>query len=165
MNLLLWPISLYNTPNINLFLNVKPRVNSLKPTCLFPAIFLSRGTAPNVDEELRCDKKCLKIANIDPDILIRVCNLLNIEQVLGRDWRTLAGRLGYDVTDVKIFKCKENHAESMLNDWDNRDQHNYLEHVVKELREMRRADVADLLQKEIDKKGDSCNCADCGHLM
>jgi hypothetical protein len=53
----------------------------------------------------------------------------------------------------------------MLNDWDNRDQHNYLEHIVNELREMRRADVADLLQKEIDKKGDSCNCADCGHLM
>ncbi|CAB4017765.1 Tumor necrosis factor receptor superfamily member 16 [Paramuricea clavata] len=122
----------------------------------------SRSTVPNIDEKL-CGKKCLKIGNINPKVFIRACNLLNIEHVMGQDWRMLAGQLDYNVTDVQIFGCKENHAETMLKDWDS-NQHNYLERVVKELRDMRRADVADLLQKEIDKKGDSCNCPDCGHV-
>ena len=52
----------------------------------------------------------------------------------------------------------------MLCDWDT-DSHNNVEKLVEALRKMNRLDLIDLFQKEIDKKGDSCNCQDCGHLM
>jgi F0F1-type ATP synthase membrane subunit b/b' len=52
----------------------------------------------------------------------------------------------------------------MLCDWNN-EKNNYLEKLVKELCELKRDDVAELLQKEIDKKGESCNCPNCGHIV
>jgi hypothetical protein len=64
----------------------------------------------------------------------------------------------------KIFEIENNGAKSMLCDWNN-DRNNYLEKLVKELGELKRDDVADLLQKEIDKKGESCNCPNCGHIV
>ena len=51
----------------------------------------------------------------------------------------------------------------MLYDWNNK-KNNYVEEVVNKLRKMRRDDVADLLQEEMNRKGDSCNCQDCGHI-
>ena len=52
----------------------------------------------------------------------------------------------------------------MFFDWDNKGNH-YLVDLVKILREMERDDVADLLQKEMDKKGAQCNCPECGHIV
>ena len=52
----------------------------------------------------------------------------------------------------------------MLCDWSSKDDRNNLESLVEKLREMNRQDVMQLFQKEIDKKGEFCNCDDCGHL-
>ncbi len=59
------------------------------------------GTAPNVNEQL-CEKRFLKIGKIHPTVFTRACNLLNIHQVQGNDWRGLAGELDFDVTDVMV---------------------------------------------------------------
>ncbi|CAB4017763.1 tumor necrosis factor receptor superfamily member 16 [Paramuricea clavata] len=120
-------------------------------------------STPGDGQEL-CQKKYLKIFDINSEVFIKACNLLRIHQVQGRGWQGLAGRLGYNVEQVLIFETETNGAKSMLCDWNN-DRNNYLEKLVKELRELRRADVAELLQKEIDKKGESCNCPNCGHIV
>ena len=121
------------------------------------------GTAPNVDEQI-CEKKLLKIDHIDPSVIIRACNLLNIRQVMGNDWRGLAGKLKYSYTDVKIFEGESNSAESMLRDWSSKGDRNNLESLLEALQEINKQDVIQLFQKEIDKKGESCNCQECGHL-
>ena len=123
----------------------------------------SGGTAPNVDEQI-CEKKLLKIDHIDPSVVNRACNLLNIHQVMGIDWRGLAAKLKYSYIDVKIFEGESNSAESLLRDWSSKGNRNNLESLVEALREINRQDVIGLFQEEIDKKGDRCNCDNCGHL-
>ena len=127
----------------------------------------SGGTAPNVDEQI-CEKKLLKIDHIDPSVVNKACNLLSIHQVMGNDWRGLAGKLNYSFTDVKIFESQSNPksspAESMLCDWSSKGNRNNLESLVEALRKIKRQDVIELFQEEIDKKGEFCNCDDCGHL-
>ena len=49
-----------------------------------------------------CEKKDLKIGDIDPGVFGYACGLLDVEQVLGGDWRSLGGKLGYTVRDVKV---------------------------------------------------------------
>lgn len=67
-------------------------------------------------------------------------------------------------SSFKIFETKENKAKCMLYQWDTKGDH-YLKDLVEILRGMERDDVAGLLQKEIDKKGDGCNCTECGHIV
>ena len=57
---------------------------------------------------------------------------------------------------------RDSPTEKMLHNWG--DKNNYLDDLVKKLLEMQRLDVAELLQKEIDKMGDGCNCPNCGSL-
>ena len=52
----------------------------------------------------------------------------------------------------------------MLTHW-NSDSNNYLDHLVEALQRMRRQDVAGLFQGEIEKKGGSCNCEECGNIQ
>lgn len=88
---------------------------------------------------------------------------MNIRRVLGGDYRTLAGRLGYKVIDIKIFEAEKNATESLLHDWDSGEGH-YLEEVIRNLEEMNRDDVVQLLNVEVKKKCTQCNCENCGSL-
>ena len=58
-------------------------------------------SAPGDGQEL-CQKKYLKIFDINSEVFIKACNLLRIHQVQGRDWRGLAGKLGYNVEQVLV---------------------------------------------------------------
>ena len=57
---------------------------------------------------------------------------------------------------------KDFSSKIMLLDWSNRGH--YLSDLVRKLLEMERLDVVVLLQDEIKKKGEGCNCQDCGSL-
>ena len=59
------------------------------------------GTRPNVDEEV-CQKKRVKIDDIDPSIFCDVYKRLDIPDACGNDWRRLAGKLGYTVKHVRV---------------------------------------------------------------
>ena len=66
------------------------------------SLLIIGSSAPNVDEQL-CEKKSLKIRDINPSVFRKACNWLNVPQQLGRDWKDLAGELGKTVMDVKVF--------------------------------------------------------------
>ena len=57
---------------------------------------------------------------------------------------------------------KDSPAKIMLLDWSN--EGHYLHELVKELQEMERLDVVQMLQNEIEKRGEDCNCPICGRL-
>ena len=63
----------------------------------------------------------------------------------------------------KMFELEKYKARSMLCHWST-ERGNYLEDLVEKLQEMKRHDVADLFQKEIDEKEDSCTRPDCEHI-
>lgn len=60
----------------------------------------------------------------------------------------------------KMFESEKNMAASMLRHWDTERDHN-VESLIKKLREIKNDRVADIFQKEIDEKGNQCNCPDC----
>ena len=39
---------------------------------------------------------------MNSDVFLRACALLDIKGTLGKDWRALAGELGYNVTQLKV---------------------------------------------------------------
>ena len=119
--------------------------------------------ASNVDEQL-CVKKGLKIRDINRVIFRKACSRLNAHQVLGRDWQDLAGELGKTVGDVLEYECEKDPAGSMLSAWDDENKRNYVEGIVEALRNINRSDVIQLFQEEIDKKGKTCNCHECGRI-
>ncbi|XP_028394863.1 uncharacterized protein LOC114519005 [Dendronephthya gigantea] len=131
-------------------------------TCGIKTPQTSDGKRPNVDEEV-CQKKHIKIRDINDDIFKTVCKRLQFENARGHDWRGLAGKLGYTVDDVQMFKLEKDSAEKMLHDWDHKGRH-YLNDLVKKLLDMERRDVADLLEEEIKRIGEGCNCVNCGSI-
>ena len=122
---------------------------------------MAGGSAPNVVDQL-CEKKRLKIRDINPTVFRTACNWLNVPQPLGRDWKDLAGELGKTEMDVLVYEGENDPTKSMLSAWDNEGNDNNVERLVEALRNISRPDVIKLFQDEIDKKGKSRNGPDCG---
>lgn len=110
-----------------------------------------------------CVRKTLKITSIDPDEFRRICNLLNIPRVLGGDWRSLAGKLRYTVLDINIFEQTKNlngPTGCFLQQWDSDGDH-FADEIIKILKGMNRDDVVNVLEAEIQKICQGCNCENC----
>lgn len=115
------------------------------------------------EPERSCVRKTLKITSIAPDKLREICNLLNIIRSLGGDWRSLAGELGYTALHVKTFELTRDSngpTGDLLLQWDGIEGH-FADEILKILKGMERADVYTVLEAEIKKKCQGCNCENC----
>ena len=119
----------------------------------------SAARESTVKSEDLCKKK-LKITEIDIDVFMKICGLLNMIHVLGGDYRTLAGKLGYNVIDADMFKQEGNATKSLLLHWSRRSKWNTAEKILNILKEMERDDIVQLLNKEFE----NCNCQNCASL-
>ena len=119
----------------------------------------SAARESTVKSEDLCKKK-LKITEIDIDVFMMICSLLNMIHVLGGDYRTLAGKLGYNVIDADMFKQEGNATKSLLLHWSRRSKWNTAEKILNILKEMERDDIVQLLNKEFE----NCNCQNCASL-
>ena len=119
----------------------------------------SAARESTVKSEDLCKKK-LKITEIDIDVFMKICGLLNMIHVLGGDYRTLAGKLGYNVIDAEMFSQGGNATQSLLFHWSPRSEGNTAEKILNILVKMKRDDIVQLLNKEFE----NCNCQNCASL-
>ena len=73
----------------------------------------------------------------------RICDELNI-QTFGRDYKTLAGRMGYSVSEVKKFERHENPSDALLSYW-GRKRGNTVIKLIQILRNMGNDNAAEIL--------------------
>ena len=90
---------------------------------------------------------------------MRICKLLNMINVLERDYRSVAANLGYKVIDIHMFSQEGNATKSLLFDW-SIGKGNTAEKILNILIKMDRDDIVELLNKEFE----NCNCQNCASL-
>ena len=90
---------------------------------------------------------------------MRICKLLNMINVLERDYRSVAANLGYKPMDMHMFSQEGNPTKSLLFDWSLR-KGNTSEKLLNILIDMDRDDIVQLLNKEFE----NCNCQNCASL-
>ena len=60
--------------------------------------------------------KQFKINDLNLEEYDEICDELNIKNS-GRDYKTLAGRMGYSVNEIKKFERHENPSDALLSHW------------------------------------------------
>ena len=86
----------------------------------------------------------VKIGHLNVEIFRKVCVQLNTE-IIGKNWRTLAGLMKYTVEAAKEFGLDKNPAEKLLEHWGARGD-NDVAGLIKLLQDMERDDVIKLLE-------------------
>ena len=111
------------------------------------------------------DKVCIregKITVLDEDIWEKLRIKLDPKRDMGGDFRTLAGKLGYDMEKVWFFGAQESPTLSLLQDWYPNQNQGTIKQLCKALHESKRDDAVELIEKWITKQG--CSCEECGDL-
>lgn len=91
------------------------------------------------------------IGDLKSDVYQEVCRKLNVESLLGGDWKTMAGKMDFTADDVRTFSTEKNPTDAVLVCW-RMDTANDLTRLVEILNEMGRKDVVKGIKSEIEKK-------------
>ena len=91
------------------------------------------------------ERSSVRIEDLDHDAYSTVCEQLNIK-ITGRDYRTLASKMGYAVNDVMAFQLAESPADSILRSWRTKAE-NDVNKLIGILREMGRDGLVDILDR------------------
>ena len=87
----------------------------------------------------------MKPSELNATTYLVVCSKLNQDSI-GKDWQKLAGLMGYNIDNVKMyFNGKGNPADALLTHWETRSG-NDVEKLIGYLKEMGRSDIIELLQ-------------------
>lgn len=98
-----------------------------------------------------CSKVCVEnlASNLKPNILDELAMYLNPRMPL-KDYKTLAGKLGYSFLRVRNFERDHNPTISLLEDWwtsySKKGEAKTVSELIKILEEMKRDDAASLLR-------------------
>ena len=94
-------------------------------------------------------KKQLKIGKLNINVYQDVCRTLNIPNP-GRDYKTLAGELGYNTEKVKEFEQEKNPAGAVLSHWGTKSG-NTVNKLIGILKRMGNDVVAEKLEQTLGK--------------
>ena len=85
-----------------------------------------------------------------------ICELLNPESP--NDWRILAGKLGHSEEDISLWSGLSDPCKFLLDEWFiNHKTLQATKDVLEKLREMKRNDAADIVEKALKAVGMSLN--------
>jgi hypothetical protein len=104
-----------------------------------------------VDKSEMCSKVCVEnlASNLKPNVLDELGMYLNPRMPL-KDYRTLAGKLGYSFMRVRNFEREHSPTVSLLEDWwtsyGKKGEAKTVAELIKKLEEMKRDDAASLLK-------------------
>ena len=91
----------------------------------------------------------LKIGELNINVYQDVCRTLNIPNP-GRDYKTLAGELGYNADEVKKFELESNPADAVLSHWGTK-VGNTVNKLIRILKGMGNDVVAEKLEQTLGK--------------
>ena len=89
--------------------------------------------------------KSAKIGALNAETYLKVCRKLK-QDLPGKDWKTMAGKMGFSIDDVKSFSTNDNPADAVLVDWGTRDG-NGLNKLIEILTDMGRGDVVGIIKE------------------
>ena len=90
--------------------------------------------------------KTVKTEDLNAEVHRTVCNKLNLSND-GKDWKTLAGKMGYSNEFVKQLKRTDNPAEALLAHWGTKSG-NDVTKLIELLLQMERSDIREQLESE-----------------
>ena len=93
--------------------------------------------------------KQLKIEKLNINVYQDVCRKLNIPNP-GRDYKTLAGELGYNTEKVKEFELEKNPAGAVLSHWGTKTG-NTVNKLIEILKDFGNDEVAEKLEQALGK--------------
>ena len=68
----------------------------------------------------------------------------------GKDWKTMAGQMGYRIDQVRRFKTKDSPTDALLLDWGTGKDHNSNK-FIEILKEIGRYDAIEIVQGALDE--------------
>ena len=90
--------------------------------------------------------KPAKIERLNAEVYRTVCNKLNLN-IGGKDWKTLAGKMGYPNELVKQLQRLDDPADGLLAHWGTKSG-NDVTKLIELLLEMERSDITEQLDSE-----------------
>lgn len=92
----------------------------------------------------------LSIDQLNCETYRKLCNKLN-DKMENKDWRTLAGKMGYSSGEVKDFERGQNAADALLQNWKMTSNEHDVPALIELLKKMERNDLVELLESHPDK--------------
>ncbi|XP_046843878.1 uncharacterized protein LOC124437959 isoform X2 [Xenia sp. Carnegie-2017] len=101
----------------------------------------------NVDDALNSknDSQRLSINQLNYETYRELCSKLN-DELYGKDWKTLAGKMNYTAGEGRDFSRELNPADALLQHWKTTGNEHDVPALMKLLKEMGRYDLVDLLE-------------------
>ena len=87
----------------------------------------------------------MKLDELNTDVYDQVCHALR-HSISGKDYRALAGKMGYKAKDVRNFDLKEDPARALLDNWGVKGGNN-VEKLIQILSKLDRDDVIEIIRK------------------
>ena len=108
---------------------------------------MSSLPSPSLSNLLFLDILTKKPSELNTSVYRNVCTKLN-QEIEGKDWKALAGLMGYSNEFVKnlIVKCKNEPAEALISNWETKSGHDVKE-LIGLLEKIDREDIIELLQQ------------------
>ena len=78
-----------------------------------------------------------------------ICEILDAP-IPGKDWKTMAGQMGYRIDQVRRFKTKDSPTDALLLDWGTGKDHNSNK-LIEILKEIGRYDAIEIVQGALDE--------------
>ena len=91
--------------------------------------------------------KSARIGSLNAETYLEVCRVLN-QDLPGKDWKIMAGKMGYNIDKVKSFSKNDNPADVVLEDWRTVDGNN-VHKLIEILTDMGRDDVVEIIKKAL----------------
>ena len=86
-----------------------------------------------------------KPSKLNASVYRNVCTKLN-QEIEGKDWKTLAGLMGYSNEFVKNLKRNVDPAGALLSDWETKSGHD-VKKLIGLLNKIERNDIIELMQQ------------------
>ena len=84
-------------------------------------------------------------SKLNASVYSNVCTKLN-QEIGGKDWKTLAGVMGYNNEFVKNLKRNDDPAEALLSFWETKSGHD-VKKLIGLLKKIGRNDIIELMQQ------------------
>ncbi|XP_046845331.1 uncharacterized protein LOC124439148 isoform X2 [Xenia sp. Carnegie-2017] len=92
----------------------------------------------------------LSINQLNCEAYRKLCNKLN-DDMGNKDWRTLAGNIGYSAGEVRDFSREKSPADALLQSWKTTSHEHDIPALIELLKKMERNDLVKLLESQPDK--------------
>ena len=91
-------------------------------------------------------KEKLTIRDLNAAVYETICKELN-KPIHGRDYKALAGQLGYTAVELKTFQLRQDPADALLSHWYTK-SYNNINKLIKILKKMERHDLVKILEAQ-----------------